>query len=259
MNGSKRAGFGVAAGIVLAVIGIALLLVLGAGSLGSASRTTFQRAIFAARATSVCQEAIDEVSYAQDNRDRIMGSIVRAVDPKNADPTDTSGINGFFFEISPTRPNARSWNPTGDLATNYVFPNKPGMYYIQGPANTVVFGIGNEPAYSPDAVRAAHQSEIKAGILEISDVRIRPVTYTYLGEDSDGKDYPYPDSFGIARAQVTVKYHVAKSPVIRTMTVDHKFDLSTVSRKTAAGQKVVWELHVHEVTAQEVVDGTSIF
>jgi type II secretory pathway pseudopilin PulG len=259
MNRSHRAGFGVAAGIVLAVIGIALLLVLGVGSLGSASRATFQRAIFAARATSVCQEAIDEVCYAQDNRDRILGSIVKAVDPRNTDPTSTAGIDGFLFEISPTRPNARSWNPGGDLTTNYVFPGRPGMSYVQGPANTVVFGVGNEPGYSPDAVRAAHQSEINAGILEISDVHIRPVTYTYLGEDHDGKDYPYPDSFGVARAQVTVKYHVAKFSIIRTLTVDHKFDLSTVSRKTDSGPKVVWELHVHEITAQEVVDGSSLF
>ena len=60
---SRRRGFGMAIGLVLAIVGVSLLVLLGSEMISHGSRATFERAIYAARATSIAQEAIEEVSF----------------------------------------------------------------------------------------------------------------------------------------------------------------------------------------------------
>jgi hypothetical protein len=216
-------GFGTTIGIVLAIVGLALIFILTSDMIGRGSRITFERAIYAARATVIAEEAITEVCFTPANRQRFLDALVDTLNAQASTPGDAI-LTGLLAYLNPrpvppaVRDPSTIWNATDvDLAPKGF----PGVWLVQppydptGPVTKVAFGRGSRE-WEATEVKKLREEEFRGIRLTIGPVKVRPVHFVVQTERG---------GWGVVRSEVSVKVPLSRGTFLRRVTIDREFEL----------------------------------
>lgn len=216
MIGSRN-GFGTL-GIVLVVLGLCMVVVLGASRMSQGSRISIGRLVTGARALDAGVQAIEEVCELDLHKQAFITAMIAALPASSAyGPIPPQRrIGAFLARLDPTG-GVDLYKPGG--------PNEiaPGIHLLDLPGNTVGFGVGPGLERTAAAVVAAHAEEASgATAIQIGPVKVRPLLYMMTRTNSSGGRR----GRGAFRAMVAVKYAGGGERTgTRTVIEDREFDL----------------------------------
>jgi len=266
---------GTTIGIVLAIIGIALIYIFGADMIARGSRVTFERAVYTARLISIGEEAIKSVCFTQANRDEFLkklgeqiatalvlspaedpiGKFLKMLDPDDNKPSSEPRYK-FDLDKAKTGKTNKQDIPGLDkmwltMSSQWVEKSEGGCETAPKPCRNgttrVILGTDEQKFPLPPLYVDKLKTQYGSFSLTLGDVRLRPVWFA-CKTDKAGT--------GVARAEIVVSMKLSRGTVERRITIDHLFDIAPSPTALATDPFYKrWELNpVWDYLARDVRD-----